>query len=144
MKEKALNLLGLMRKANAAMIGETDTGAAARAQTAKLVVLASDASDNAQSRAKGFVYGRNIPLITLPFSKQEISEHVGKSGCSMAAICDLGFADAFMKLLKELEEGSYADTAQAISEKLKSQKQRQREAKAHEKNKRTGKRRNNA
>lgn len=144
MKEKALNLLGLMRKANAAMIGETDTGAAARAKTAKLVVLASDASDNAQSRAKGFVYERNIPLITLPFTKQEISEHVGKSGCSMAAICDLGFADAFMKLLKELDEESYADTAQAISEKLKSQKQRQREAKAHEKNKRTGKRRNNA
>ena len=144
MKEKALNLLGLMRKANAAMIGETDTGAAARAQTAKLVVLASDASHNAQSRAKGFVYERNIPLITLPFTKMEISEHVGKSGCSMAAICDLGFADAFMKLLKELDEESYADTAQAISEKLKSQKQRQREAKAHEKNKRTGKRRNNA
>ena len=144
MKEKALNLLGLMRKANAAMIGETDTGAAARAQTAILVVLASDASDNAQSRAKGFVYERNIPLITLPFTKMEISEHVGKSGCSMAAICDLGFADAFMKLLKELDEESYADTAQAISEKLKSQKQRQREAKAHEKNKRTGKRRNNA
>lgn len=144
MKEKALNLLGLMRKANAAMIGETDTGAAARAQTAKLVVLASDASDNAQSRAKGFVYGRNIPLITLPFTKQEISEHVGKSGCSMAAICDLGFADAFMKLLKELDEESYTDTAQAISEKLKSQKKRQCEAKAHEKNKRTGKRRNNA
>ena len=126
------------------MIGETDTGAAVRAQTAKLVVLASDASDNAQSRAKGFVYERNIPLITLPFTKMEISEHVGKSGCSMAAICDLGFADAFMKLLKELDEESYADTAQAISEKLKSQKQRQREAKAHEKNKRTGKRRNNA
>ena len=144
MKEKALHLLGLMRNANAAMIGETDTGAAARAQTAKLVVLASDASDNAQSRAKGFVYERNIPLITLPFTKMEISEHVGKSGCSMAAICDLGFADAFMKLLKELDEESYADTAQAISEKLKSQKQRQREAKAHEKNKRTGKRRNNA
>ena len=144
MKEKALNLLGLMRKANAAMIGETDTGAAARAQTAKLVVLASDASDNAQSRAKGFVYERNIPLITLPFTKMEISEHVGKSGCSMAAICDLGFADAFMKLLKELDEESDADTAQAISEKLNSQKQRQREAKEHEKNKRTGKRRNNA
>ena len=74
MKEKALNLLGLMRKANAAQIGETDTGAAARAQTAKLVVLASDASSNAQSRANGFVHGRDIPLITLPFTKQEISE----------------------------------------------------------------------
>lgn len=143
MKEKALNLLGLMRKANAAQIGETDTGAAARAQTAKLVVLASDASSNAQSRANGFVHGRNIPVITLPFTKQEISEHVGKSGCSMAAICDLGFADAFLKHLCELDDG-YADTAKTISERLKNQKQRKRETKAHEKNKRTGKRRTNA
>ena len=143
MKEKALNLLGLMRKANAAAIGETDTGAAARAQTAKLVILASDASSNAQNRAKGFVHGRGIPLITLPFTKQEISEHVGKSGCSMAAICDLGFADAFLKQLCDYCDG-YADTAKAISEKLESQKQRKRETKAHEKNKRTGKRRTNA
>ncbi len=141
MKEKALNLLGLMRKANAVQIGETDTGAAARAQTARLVVLASDASSNAQSRAKGFVHGRDIPLITLPFTKQEISESVGKSGCSMAAICDLGFADAFLKLLCSLDDG-YADTAKVISEKLASQKQRKRETKAHEKNKR--KRRTNA
>ena len=144
MNEKALNLLGLMRKANAAQIGETDTGTAARAQTAKLVVLASDASDNARSRAKGFVYGRDIPLIVLPFTKQEISEHVGKSGCSMAAICDLGFADALMKLLRKLSPDDYGETAALISERLKNQKQRQREAKAHEKNKRTGKRRNNA
>lgn len=143
MKEKALNLLGLMRKANAAAIGETDTGAAARAQTAKLVVLASDASSNAQSRANGFVHGRDIPLITLPFTKQEISEHVGKSGCSMAAICDLGFADAFLKLLCELDDG-YTDTAKAISERLENQKRRKLETKAHEKNKRTGKRRTNA
>lgn len=144
MNEKALNLLGLMRKANAAQIGETDTGTAARAQTAKLVVLASDASGNARSRAKGFVYGRDIPLIVLPFTKQEISEHVGKSGCSMAAICDLGFADALMKLLRKLSPDDYGETAALISERLKNQKQRQREAKAHEKNKRTGKRRNNA
>lgn len=143
MKEKALNLLGLMRKANAAAIGETDTGAAARAQTAKLVILASDASGNAQSRANGFVHGRDIPLITLPFTKQEISEHVGKSGCSMAAICDLGFADAFLKLLCELDDG-YADMAKAISERLENQKRRKLETKAHEKNKRTGKRRTNA
>ena len=43
MREKALNLLGLMRKANAVQIGETDAGAAARAGSAKLLILASDA-----------------------------------------------------------------------------------------------------
>lgn len=144
MKEKALNLLGLMRKANAVQIGETDTGAAARSGSAKLLILASDASDNAKSRAKGFVYGKGIPLITVPFPKEEISAHVGKSGCSMAAVCDLGFADSFIKLLQLISPGMYDETAQKIAAELAREKQRRWERSAHEKNKRIGKRRNNA
>ena len=50
MREKALNLLGLMRKANALRIGEEETGAAVREHEAKLVLLASDASPNARKR----------------------------------------------------------------------------------------------
>lgn len=144
MREKALNLLGLMRKANAVQIGETDAGAAARAGSAKLLILASDASDNAKSRAKGFVYGKGIPLIAVPFLKEEISAHVGKSGCSMAAICDLGFADSFLKLLQQISPGLYDETAQTIAAELIREKQRRSERAAHEKNKRIGKRRNNA
>ena len=53
MREKALNLLGLMRKANALRIGEEETGAAVREHEAKLVLLASDASPNARKRASG-------------------------------------------------------------------------------------------
>ena len=85
MREKALNLLGLMRKANALRIGEEETGAAVREHEAKLVLLASDASPNARKRASGYMYGSKAPLITVPFTKEEISEHVGKPGCSMAA-----------------------------------------------------------
>ena len=144
MKEKALNYLGLMRKANAAHIGETDTGAAVRGNAAKLVVLASDASDNARSRARGFVYGRNVPLIVAPFTKEEISAHVGKNGCSMLAICDAGFADAFMKCLAALDEEKYSECAEKIAEALRREKQRKKENEAHERNKRTGKRRTNA
>ena len=144
MKEKTLNLLGLMRRANALAVGETDTGAAARAQTAKLLLLAQDASDNAVSRAKGFVYGRGIPMITLPFTKDELSEKLGKNGCSMAAICDLGFADAFLKLISELTGDDMSELKAQIAEKLQREKQRKKESKAHEMNKRRGLRRNNA
>ena len=49
MREKTLNLLGLMRKANAIAVGETNTGGAVRAGKAKLLLLAADASDNARS-----------------------------------------------------------------------------------------------
>ena len=144
MREKALNLLGLMRKANALAIGETDSGAAARSGQAKLLLLASDASDNAVSRAEGFVYAKNIPLIVAPFTKEEISAKVGKSGCSMAAVCDTGFADAFMKELCADEPEKYASAAEAVSRMHERAAGRRREAEAHERNKRTGKRRNNA
>lgn len=144
MNEKALKLLGLMRKANAVMIGETDSGAAARAGQAKLLALASDASDNAKSRAEGFVYMKGIPLTVLPFTKDEISSAVGKSGCSMLAICDIGFADAFMKELCEGDPEKYSSVAETVSGMHSRVDARRQEARAHEKNKRTGKRRNNA
>lgn len=144
MRAKALSLLGLMRKANALSVGETDTGAACRAQDAKLLILAKDASENAKSRAKGFVYGRGIPMIELPFTKDEISVSVGKSGCSMAAVCDLGLADAFLKILSELLPGEYSEARELVFERLRKEKQRSKEAKAHEINRKKGLRRNNA
>ena len=67
MREKTLNLLGLMRRANALQVGETNAGAAVRGGKAKLLLLASDASDNARGRAEGFLYGRNTIGLTLPF-----------------------------------------------------------------------------
>ncbi len=141
MNEKALNYLGLMRKANAIQIGEVDTGAAVRAQHARLVLLAADSSGNARSRAKGFVYGHNVPLIEVPFTKEEISGIVGRNGCSMAAICDIGFANAFIKELCVEAPEKYSETAELIeSELLKANKLKQ-ERKAHEMNKRNGKRR---
>ena len=135
MREKALNYIGLMRKANAIQIGENDTGAAVKANNAKLVLLAADASDNAAKRAEGFVFERNVPLITVPFTKEEISDKVGKTGCSMAAVCDTGFADALMKCLVQLDSEKYAEAAEFI--------EMQNTRKVHEKNTRTGKRRKN-
>jgi ribosomal protein L7Ae-like RNA K-turn-binding protein len=143
MREKALNLLGLMRKANALRLGEEDTGSAVREHEAKLVLLASDASQNAQKRAAGYMYGSKAPLITVPFTKEEISGHVGKSGCSMAAVCDIGFAGAFMKLLCDISPMAYGDAAQTIQRRALESKMRKNDS-TRQKNKRTGKRRTNA
>ncbi len=143
MREKALNLLGLMRKANALRIGEEDTGSAMREHAAKLVIVASDASDNARKRATGYMHAGKAPLITLPFTKEEISAHVGKSGCSMAAICDIGFADAFMKLLCGISPTEYEDAAQTIQRRAQISKKRKNDS-TQQKNKRTGKRRTSA
>lgn len=143
MREKTLNLLGLMRKANAIAVGETNTGGAVRAGKAKLLLLAADASDNARSRARGFAHGRDVVTVTLPFTKDEIAAHVGVSGCAMAAITDIGFANAFMKSLAAAVPDGYDESAAEIQRRFEKADRRKKEAAAHEKNKRIGKRRNN-
>ena len=143
MREKTLNLLGLMRKANAIAVGETNTGGAVRAGKAKLLLLASDASDNARSRARGFTHGRDVVTVTLPFTKDEIAAHVGVSSCAMAAITDIGFANAFMKSRAAAVPEGYDESTAEIQRRFEKADRRKKEAAAHEKNKRIGKRRNN-
>ena len=118
MREKALNLLGLMRRANAIQIGEEKSGAAVKAGKAKLLLLAADASDNARHRAETFITGRNVQLVPLPFDKAELSQHLGVNGCSMAAVTDLGFANAFAKLLLGIEPGVYGDMADQVERRF--------------------------
>ena len=143
MSERLLNMLGLMRRANAVAIGETNTGAACRAGKAKMLVLAQDASDNALSRAKGFVHGRSVVMTRLPFTKEEISSHVGVSGCSMAAITDIGFANAFAKSLAQEYGEAYTPAAEELAGHFEKAERRKSEAAAHQRNKRNGKRRTN-
>lgn len=138
MKDRALDLLGLMLRANVLSVGETNTGAAVKTGKARLVIVAADASDNAKHRAAGFVYGKNVPMLVLPFTKDELSDKLGRNGCSMAAVCDLGFADALLKLLPDAD-GEICDV---ISERLA--RERQRGSKKCESNNRRGLRRNNA
>ena len=144
MKDRILNNLGLMRRANAISIGETNTGAAARAGKAVLLLLASDASANARNRAEGFVYGKNTIIITLPFTKEEISDRVGVNGCSMLAVTDIGFANALMKSLAALWPESFTEPAEQMAARFSKAAKRKSEAAAHERNKRNGKRRTNA
>ena len=141
MKEKSLRLLGLMRKANAVSIGETNTGSYVRAGKAKLLLIAADASENARKRAEGFAAGRRLLTITLPYTKEEISSHVGLNGCSMAAVLDVGFAAALLRELEEEDPVTYGPAAREAERLDARARKRRQEAAAHERNKRIGKRR---
>ncbi|NCC68965.1 MAG: 50S ribosomal protein L7 [Clostridia bacterium] len=135
---KALNYIGIAKKAGAIEIGETNAGAAIRAGKGRVLVVAADASDNAKHRAENFVYGRQTPLVILPFTKSELSEVSGTGGCSMAAFTDVGLAAFFMAALAE-NEPSFRETAELLAQKNNKALMRKREALAHEKNRKTGK-----
>ena len=105
--DRALNYLGLMRRAGKIEIGETGTGAAVRAGRARLLLLAADASENARKRAEGYLYGRRALLVLLPYAKAELEAQLGKSGCSMAACTDFGLSAAFLEALAEKAPEEY-------------------------------------
>ena len=67
--DKAAQYLGLARKGGMLAVGEEGSGTAIAAGKGRLLMLAADASPNAQKRAAGFLYGHRAPLQTLPWTK---------------------------------------------------------------------------
>lgn len=117
--DKAANYLGIMRRANAVTIGETDAGAAVKCGKAFVLCLAADASGNAIKRAETFVFSRNIPLISLPYEKAELQQAFSKPGCSMFAITDLGLASAFVGALAVQDPAQYQTVSEALAARQK-------------------------
>lgn len=141
--DKAAQYLGIMRKAGLLECGEHDAGVAVRAGKARLLLLASDASDNARRRAEGFVYGRNTPLVRVPYTKAELSALTGKAGGALAAATDIGLAAAFMRALAAADAESYGALAEQVEARRAEMEKRKQDAAAHTRNMRIGKRRNN-
>ena len=135
--DKALNYMALARKAGLIELGEEPVGAAARAQHARLVIVASDASDHTWRRAKSFVAGTGQECIRLPHTKDELGATIGRQELAIAALTDPAMALAFLKALPEPEK--YAEAMANLDKRSQRIQQRQREEQAHRRNKRFGK-----
>ena len=135
--DKALNYMALARKAGLIELGEEPVGAAARAMRARLVAVAQDASDHTWRRAKSFVAGTEQQCVRIPCTKEEMGMAVGRSSLAIAAFTDPALALAFVKALPRQE--LYTDVLAALADRTRRVQQRQKEARAHQKNVRKGK-----
>ena len=137
--DKALNYLALGRKGRMVEAGEEPVGAAARANHARLVIVAADASDHTWRRAQSFVEGTKQECLRVPYSKDEMGLAVGRTSLAIAAFTDPAMALAFVKALGQPEK--YAKVCEALQIRTDRVRQRQKEAKAHMRNKQLGKKR---
>ena len=135
--DRALNYISLARKGGMAELGEEPVGAITRTGKGYLVVVAGDASDHTWRRAKSFVAGTNQQCIRIPQTKDELGLAVGRTSLAIAAFTDTALAMAFVKALPEQEK--YAEQLEALQEQAKKQQQRQKEAQAHKRNVKKGK-----
>ena len=138
--DRVLNLIGLAQKAGRLAVGEEPTGAAARARDARLILVAADAAENSVRRVRHFADAGQCLWCRIGADKDALGRAVGRSSCAMLAVMDVGFAEAIAKKLAEGDE-RYAVTAEKLSVKAQRAAERRREAEAHEKNVRTGKKR---
>jgi ribosomal protein L7Ae-like RNA K-turn-binding protein len=133
--DKCLNYLALARKGGRAELGEEPVGAVARAGKAYLIVVAADAGDHTWRRAKSFAAGTDQQCVRLSYSKDELGMAIGRTSLAIAAITDAALALAMVNAMEKPD----ANAVQVLEEKVKRLKSRQKEAKAHQRNVRKGK-----
>lgn len=96
-QQQAANLLGLARRAGKLTMGEGFVLSAIRDGSAKLVIVASDASDNTKKLFTDKSSFYEVP-INASFTKLDISDAIGAPRTAVA-VQDQGFAKKLIKLL---------------------------------------------
>lgn len=92
-----LSFLSLCKKAGKAVCGANGTYQAAKAHKAKLLIVATDASDNTKKDAKNIAQAKDVHLIE-GYTKLQLGHVTGGGETAMIAITDSGFANQLIKL----------------------------------------------
>ena len=135
--DKALGLLSLARKAGRIEVGEAPVGMAVRAGKAKLVLMASDASDHTIRKTRNLVAGTDQPLLKVPYDKDTLGNTVGYSPISVCALTDPALALNFVRALAP--DAQNGELSALLQERADKARRRQIEQKAHRANVRRGK-----
>ena len=117
--DKSLSLLSLARKAGLAELGEEPAVNASNAGKAKLILVASDASDHTWRKAKSLVSDKNQQLVRLPYTKDEMGFAIGRTSLAIAAITDAGMGASLVEALGQPELN---DIVQALKAQVKPRK----------------------
>lgn len=134
-----LSLLGLALRGNRLVVGDEVVEAAARAKDARLLLLASDASEHTCRRCRHFAEAGACIALTLPFTKEELGRATGHSAVAIAALTDVGLAATVARRLADLDSAQYGEAAERMELKAKRAAARRAEMEAHKKNLRQGK-----
>ena len=131
--ERILSLLGLAHKAGRVEIGEEPVGSAARAKKARIILVAGDAAASSVRRAMGFANTGSCLCLVIPATKEQLGRALGRTSCAMAAVTDIGFADAVTGKLAALDPEKFQSAAQRMTVKAQRARERRQEQLAHEK-----------
>lgn len=96
--QKQLNLCGLAMRAKLLVSGEETVLDKIRKKQVKLVIVATDCSENTKKKLSDKCFYYKVSYIEM-FTMIEISSAIGKKR-AVIAFCDDGFANSFQKLMQ--------------------------------------------
>lgn len=137
MRNDALLMIGMALRAGRLEPGDEASGDACRYKRCRLLLLAGDAGESAQRRASHFAEEGQCLLAELPCSKEELGAALGRKSCAMAAVTDLGLAQAIVQKLAQSEPEKFGEMADRLRLKAERAAQR-REKTAKERQQRGG------
>ncbi len=111
-----LGLLSISRKAGKAEIGELPVLTAVGNRKARLVLIASDASENTVFRISSAVGRTHIVSVRTPYTKEELGAAFGRASCAVCAVCDVGLSVSAITALAARVPDKYELEVRAIRE----------------------------
>lgn len=97
--KKILSLLGLATRSRNVVSGEFSTEKSVKDGTAKLVIVATDASDNTKKEFTDMCKYYHVTCVLFG-TKEELGHCMGKEIRASLSITDEGFANSITKLLQ--------------------------------------------
>ena len=88
--------------------------------------MARDAAENTRRRADRFAQEGQCLTLALPFTREELGAALGRGSCAMAAVTDLGLAQAIAGKLADQDPAQYGETAGRL--RLKAERAAQRKS----------------
>jgi len=102
-ENKALRLLGIAQKARAVVSGSFGVERAVRAGTAKLVIVAKDASENTRKDLSHITYHYGVPMLTAS-TREQLGRAVGQPERVTLAVTDEGLAGRIREEFGETDD----------------------------------------
>ena len=114
MSSGALQMAGMALRAGRLEVGSDASGDACQYKRCRLLLLAAGTGEDAQRRAAYYAEEGQCLLAELPCSKEELGAALGRKSCAMAAVTDLGLAQAIVQRLAREEPEKYGETAERL------------------------------
>lgn len=106
-RDRVLGLLGMATRAGAVVPGTERVREAARAETLRLAVLATDASENSRGKLLPLLTARGISHV-IRYERSELGAAVGRGPLSAVGVIDAALAGRLLKLMGDSSTGAPA------------------------------------